>query len=102
METSLQHTANVASQLKLIANPQRLDIVLLLLESEFSAAEIAQATEMHVTSVSNHLNKLRSGGVVDFTRYHRVIEYRLVSPLIINVLKTIRELQNPKGPSETH
>ncbi|OSI08574.1 ArsR family transcriptional regulator [Neisseria animaloris] len=84
-------TVRTAMQLKLIAHPQRLAIVKLLLESEHSAGEIAQATGIHVTTVSNHLNKMRSNGVVDFTRYHRVMQYRLTSPLIAAVLRAVQE-----------
>ncbi|SUA44346.1 ArsR family transcriptional regulator [Neisseria zoodegmatis] len=84
-------TVRTAMQLKLIAHPQRLAIAKLLLESEHSAAEIAQATGIHVTTVSNHLNKMRSGGAVDFTRYHRVMQYRLTSPLIVAVLRALQE-----------
>lgn len=84
-------TVRTAMLLKLIAHPQRLAIAKLLLESEHSAAEIAQATGIHVTTVSNHLNKMRSGGAVDFTRYHRVMQYRLTSPLIVAVLRAVQE-----------
>ncbi|OSI13968.1 ArsR/SmtB family transcription factor [Neisseria dumasiana] len=84
-------TVHTAAQLKLIAHPQRLAIAKLLLESEHSAAEIAQATGIHITTVSNHLNKMRSGGAVDFTRYHRVMQYRLISPLIAAVLNAVQE-----------
>lgn len=84
-------TVRTAAQLKLIANPQRLAIARLLLESEYSAAELSEATGIHITTVSGHLNKMRSGGVVDFTRYHRVTQYRLTSPLITAVLHTVEK-----------
>ncbi|MDU1533741.1 MAG: ArsR family transcriptional regulator, partial [Neisseria sp.] len=49
------------------------------------------------TAVSNHLARLRSEGLIDFTRYHRIIEYRLVSEEAAVILDTLRNLENRKA-----
>lgn len=84
----------ISTLLKLVANPERRAILFLLLESEYSISELAEAVGLPATAVSNHLAKLRAEGVVDFTRYHRVIEYRLTSDATATLLHTLRQLQN--------
>ena len=87
----------ISTLLKLIANPERRAILFLLLDSEHSVPELAEAVGLSATSISNHLAKLRTEGVVDFTRYHRVIEYRLVSEEAAAILNTLRHLENRKA-----
>ena len=84
----------ISTLLKLVANPERRAILFLLLDSEHSVPELAEAVGLSATSISNHLTKLRTEGVVDFTRYHRVIEYRLTSDATATLLRTLRQLQN--------
>lgn len=84
----------ISTLLKLVANPERRAILFLLLDSEHSVPELAETVGLSATSISNHLAKLRTEGVVDFTRYHRVIEYRLTSDATTTLLRTLRQLQN--------
>ena len=79
--------------LKLIAHPERLAILLSLLNGDGSIHELAQTLNLPPSAVSNHLNKLRSEGVVDYIRYHRVLEYRLTSTEAATILRTLRKLQ---------
>ncbi|UOO82398.1 metalloregulator ArsR/SmtB family transcription factor [Uruburuella testudinis] len=89
----MQHsTAKAAALLKLIAHPHRLMILCLLLESEKNVTELVEAVGINQTAISNHLAKLRSEGVIEFTRYHRVLQYRLTSPEIEAVIATLNEL----------
>ncbi|MCI4019316.1 helix-turn-helix domain-containing protein, partial [Klebsiella pneumoniae] len=60
-------------------------------------AELSESLPMPATAVSNHLNRLRAGGLVDFTRYHRIIEYRLISEDAAAILRTIRDLENKRA-----
>ncbi|MGL5472621.1 MAG: ArsR/SmtB family transcription factor, partial [Shewanella sp.] len=68
-------------------------ILFLLLENDRSINELAEAINQPATVISNHLLKLRSEGIVDYTRYHRVLEYRLVSKDAIAILQTLKNLQ---------
>lgn len=89
----------ISTLLKLIANPERMSILLLLMEGNRNISELAAATDLPAPVVSNHLAKLRTEGVVELTRYHRVIEYRLVSDAAATVLRTVINLQTDKRES---
>ena len=91
----LKNTEKAAALLKLIAHPHRLMILCLLLESEKNVTDLVEAIGINQTAVSNHLAKLRSAGVVEFTRYHRVLQYRINSPQIEAIIGTLYELYCP-------
>jgi|GEM_PF-158792 transcriptional regulator, arsR family protein len=96
-ESLTMETKRLSSLLKLIANPDRMTILFMLLDSERSIAELSEALGQPATAVSNHLARLRSEGLIDFTRYHRIIEYRLVSEEAAAILNTLRHLENRKA-----
>ena len=79
-------TKRLSSLLKLIANPERMTILFMLMDSERSIAELSETLGQPATAVSNH-----------FTRYHRIIEYRLVSEEAAAILDTLRNLENRKA-----
>ena len=93
--------------LKLIANPERMAILFLLLDGDRSITELAQALDSSPTGIANHLARLRTEGIanhlarlrtegiIDFTRYHRIIEYRLISEEAATILNTLRTLKDP-------
>ena len=85
--------------LKLIANPERMAILFLLLDGDRSITELAQALDSSPTGIANHLARLRTEGIIDFTRYHRIIEYRIIEYRIISeeattILNTLRTLKD--------
>ncbi|KLT73956.1 hypothetical protein PL75_00400 [Neisseria arctica] len=92
MQDMLHNTTKAAALLKLIAHPHRLLILCLLLESEKNVTELVEAIGINQTAVSNHLAKLRSEGVVEYTRYHRVLQYRLTSPEIEAIIATLHKI----------
>ena len=96
-ESHTMETKRLSSLLKLIANPDRMTILFMLMDSERSIAELSEALGQPATAVSNHLARLRSEGLIDFTRYHRIIEYRLVSEEAAAILNTLRNLENRKA-----
>lgn len=77
--------------LKLIANPERMAILFLLLDGDRSITELAQALDSSPTGIANHLARLRTEGIIDFTRYHR---YRLISEEATTILNTLRTLKD--------
>ncbi|WP_301885531.1 ArsR/SmtB family transcription factor [Neisseria uirgultaei] len=83
--------------LKLMAHPERMAILIQLLDSERNIVELAKSLSLSATAVSNHLNRLRVEGLVDFTRYHRIIEYRLISEDAAAILHTVRDLENKRA-----
>ena len=96
-ESLTMETKRLSSLLKLIANPDRMTILFMLMDSERSIAELSEALGQPATAVSNYLARLRSEGLIDFTRYHRIIEYRLVSEEAAAILDTLRHLENRKA-----
>ena len=83
--------------LKLISHPERMNILFLLLDRELNIGELSEALDLPATTVANHLARLRSEGLIDFTRYHRVIEYRLISQEAAKLLHTLRDIETQKA-----
>lgn len=77
MQDMAASAEKAARFLKLIAHPHRLLILCALLESEHNVTELTKIVGISQTSMSNHLAKLRSENVVDFTRDQRTLTYRL-------------------------
>lgn len=75
--------------LKLIANPERMAILFLLLDGDRSITELAQALGSSPTGIANHLARLRTEGIIDFTRYHRLISEEAAT--ILNTLRTLKD-----------
>lgn len=80
-----------------MAHPERMAILIQLLDSERNIAELAKSLSLPATAVSGHLSRLRVEGLADFTRYHRIIEYRLISEDAATILRTIRDLENKRA-----
>ena len=72
-------TKRLSSLLKLIANPERMTILFMLMDSERSIAELSEALGQPATAVSNHLARLRSEGLIDFTSIRCAI-WKTVKP----------------------
>ncbi|EIC14522.1 ArsR family transcriptional regulator [Kingella kingae PYKK081] len=85
---------NASDMLKAMSNSERLSILLLLLEHESSLQELVQATGLTATQVGNHLYKMRQLGMVDYTRFMRIMQYRITSDETKNVLRALSI--NPK------
>ena len=96
IESLLESATQASSLLKLISHPHRLMILCLLLESERSVTELVEIVGINQTAMSNHLAKLRSEGLVEFTRYHRVLQYRINSPEAEAIIGTLYQLYCPK------
>lgn len=58
----------LAQQLKLLANPKRLQILHLLMEGVQCNCELGDALEMAPNLISHHLGLLRDAGLVDVER----------------------------------
>lgn len=92
LKSLLESSNEAAALLKLIAHPHRLMILCLLRESEKNVTEIVEAVGINQTAISNHLARLRSEGVVAYTRYHRVLQYRITSPEIAAIIGKLQEI----------
>jgi len=79
--TSIQalasRAADAAATLKLIANEQRLLLLCRLSEGECPVSELVELTGLSQSAVSQHLARLREGGMVRTRREATTIYYRV-------------------------
>ena len=73
----VEHAAEAAETLKLLANEQRLLLLCRMMEGEASVGELVELTDLSQPSVSQHLNRLRDGGMVMTRREGTTIYNRL-------------------------
>ena len=95
MQGLFESAAKAADFLKGLASPHRLALLCLLSEGDKNVTELVTLSGLPQTSVSQHLNKLKAEGIVDFTRNHRVLTYSITSPL---AQKILRDLHNEFCP----
>ena len=68
-----------SSTLKLIANPIRLKILLILLNKEWACnCEFESAFDEHQTLISHHLRNLREGGLITFKKKGQWKFYKII------------------------
>lgn len=81
LETSISRLAGQATQaaniVKLLANEQRLLILCRLAQGEFAVGQLVELSGQSQSSVSQHLARLREGGVVKTRREGTTIHYSL-------------------------
>jgi DNA-binding transcriptional ArsR family regulator len=72
-----KHAAYAASVLKLLANEQRLLLLCRLTQGEYPVGQLVELCEQSQASISQHLGKLREGGLVKTRRDGTTIYYSL-------------------------
>jgi len=71
--------ASIVKTLKVVADPNRLRILLLLQGEELSVAELQEIMGMGQSTISTHLSQLKQAGLVEDRRTGRSNLYRLAS-----------------------
>ncbi|MGO9336083.1 MAG: ArsR/SmtB family transcription factor [Terracidiphilus sp.] len=99
---------SILKTLRVVADPNRLRILLLLRGEELSVAELQEILTMGQSTISTHLSQLKQAGLVEDRRTGKSNLYRLAARLdeIPAVLKghdfsraaTVPELAGPLGP----
>src|ERR1700681_15324 len=69
--------ASILKSLRLLADPNRVRIVLLLEREELSVAELQEILAMGQSTISTHLAQLKQAGIVEDRRTGKNILYRL-------------------------
>lgn len=77
MEMLCERATEVAAFLKVVANEQRLLLLCRLREGEASVGELVGLCGLSQSSVSQHLARLRDGGLVQTRRDATTIFYRI-------------------------
>jgi DNA-binding transcriptional ArsR family regulator len=86
------HTEQASALLRAMGNPQRLRILLLLAEHERSVIELEALVGLSQSAVSQHLARLRHGGLVRFRRDGQMTYYALEGPEVHSILMTLHLL----------
>jgi len=76
---------------KALANPNRLEIIDLLAQKEFSVEEIAKQTNMSIANASQHLQTLKGARLVNSVRSGHYIYYTLANESVYKFWKALRE-----------
>ncbi len=80
-----------ADFLKGLANPDRLLILCALSQGERNVTDLIEATGIAQSSMSQHLAKLKSEGIVAWRRDHRNLFYAIAHPAARAVMKVLYE-----------
>ncbi|WP_136807998.1 ArsR/SmtB family transcription factor [Desulfosediminicola flagellatus] len=81
--------------LKSMSHPIRLKILCLLQDDELSVGDIRDQVETTNANVSQHLNILRSQGIIDYRKDANFIYNRITDKRILELIQTMRNLFCP-------
>lgn len=79
----------VAAALRVLAHPQRLQMVERLMERDHTVGELADALGVAQSACSQHLNLMRAHGLLASKRNGREVHYRVVNPTALTVIRCI-------------
>jgi len=78
-----------AEKLKALAHPHRLCIIKGLIENQCNVTKIQECLDLPQSTVSQHLAKLKSAGIIEGKRCGLEICYSVVDEDAINIVKMI-------------
>jgi len=81
-----------AGLLALLANPQRLKILCVLLDGERYVGELARIVGLSQSALSQHLARLREGGVVSVRREAQTSYYSIAEKRAARILEVLDEV----------
>ncbi len=81
--------------LKSMSHPIRLKILCLLQDKEMSVGDIREQVKTTNANVSQHLNILRSQGIIDYRKNANFIYNRIHDPRIIELMQKMQALFCP-------
>src|SRR5574340_1661009 len=77
---------------KAISSPKRLELLDLLGHAERTVEVLAQEAGLTVANASQHLQVLRSAGLVEAEKQGLFVTYRVADPSVTELLESIRSL----------
>lgn len=83
-----------AEKLKALAHPHRLCIVKGLIENKCNVTKIQECLDLPQSTVSQHLAKLKSAGIIEGIRNGLEICYSVVDKETVKIIETIFEDKN--------
>ena len=89
--TTLDSLGKAAECLRTLAHPHRLRIVQMLLQNDYSVAELAEACQLPSAMASEHLRLMQRCGFLSSEKCGRKVYYRVADPHLKNILKCIED-----------
>jgi ArsR family transcriptional regulator, virulence genes transcriptional regulator len=77
---------------KIFANDKRLEIINLIKEKEMSNQDLMRETGLSKVNISQHMNVLKSKGVIVSRRQGQQLFYKIANPKIIQACTLMREV----------
>ena len=69
------------------ADPTRLKILSALSLRSLSVGQLSETIEINQTTVSHQLKTMRERGLIQFSRFGKILKYELATPLVCKVLE---------------
>ncbi len=89
----MAQAAETARLLTLMANGNRLLILAhLTRRREMKAGDLVHAVGLSQSALSQHLTKLRNGGLVSFRREAQTLYYRIKDPQVARLIRSLQGL----------
>lgn len=86
---SMDVLTRVSAVIRVLAHPQRLKMIELLLDGPRSVGELADVVGLAPAAASQHLNNMKAHGIVAKDREGRTVYYRVVHPAAESLLQCI-------------
>ena len=97
--TAALRTTELARLLSLMGNAHRLAVLSHLAGGrEMTAGELVRAVGLSQSALSQHLAKLRHGGLVTFRRQAQTLHYRIRDPRVAGLVRSLQGLIPKAGP----
>ncbi len=90
--SSLECLTEAAERLKCVAHPQRLRIIELLLNGEFTVGEISEICQLEQSVTSIHLRLLHSKKFLKSHRSNRYVYYSLLEKRVDLLIELVKSL----------
>ncbi len=71
-----ENVAKATKTMKALGNETRIMLMCLLMDGEKSAGELAQAVDMRLPAISQHLSKMRASGLVTSRKEAQTVYYK--------------------------
>jgi ArsR family transcriptional regulator, zinc-responsive transcriptional repressor len=89
--TDLQALADAAECLKILGHPHRLRIIQMLLQGQYSVAQLADACGIPSPMASEHLKLMQRCGFLQCTKDGRKAYYAVCEPHLKNIMQCIQD-----------
>src|SRR5690606_13509264 len=96
LEFLQQGAAQAAALLKAVANESRLLVLCLLIQKgEMSVGAMLEHIPLSQSALSQHLGRMREGGLVAFRRESQTLYYRIANPDVEKLFSTLKAIYCP-------